>query len=87
MLASTIQFPNNNPITPTTHTTPTPKEVDEPVRSLGHARETKNNKTNHTKPPKRNLIRPGLLFQDPTVCQKTTHPPNTHPFQPPKGAY
>ena len=52
MLASTIQFPNNNPVTPTTHTTPTPKRIDEPVPGLGHARETKNNKTNHTKPPK-----------------------------------
>ena len=54
-----------------------PKEVDEPVRSLGHARETKNNKTNHTKPPQKEPDTTGPVISGPNSVPKD-HPPTKH---------
>jgi hypothetical protein len=80
MLASTIQFPNNNPVTPTT--TRTPPEGRNSY-GLGHARDNPEKTTPHPRTrPKGHAGRRGLLFQDPTVCQKTIHPMGTTVFQP-----
>ena len=79
MLASTIQFPNNNPITPTT--TPHQKVCLVRLRPCAGQPE-KTRTTTHNILHRRTPWIPGLLFQDPTVCQKTTQPITTILFQP-----
>jgi hypothetical protein len=63
MLASTMQFPNNNPPRPAT-TRP------QGTRGAASAQENLETKNQHHQP-----VAPGLLSQDPTVCQKTPDPP------------
>jgi hypothetical protein len=71
MLASTIQFPNNNPVTPTATQTPHRVQLVRPRPCAG------NQKKQEPPPTPQAGQATGLLFQDPTVCQKTDPPPNT----------
>ncbi len=80
MLASTIQFPNNNPVTPTTdtHTLHGCK-----LCGLGHARETRKNKNHHRTPRKGSRQR--ACYSRTQQCAKRPFHPRTPPtFQPHK---
>ncbi len=74
MLASTIQFPNNNPVTPTTdtHTLHGCK-----LCGLGHARETRKNK-NHHRTPARGAGN-GPVIPGPNSVPKDRSTPEHHP--------
>ena len=87
MLASTIQFPNNNPITPTTNTTHPQKDASTcRLRPCaGQTRKNKNPTTTHPTQSAKQATARSLLFQDPTVCQKTTHTHEQSPFPEPPG--
>src|SRR6476620_2431892 len=81
MLASTMQFSNNNPVPHTPHTTPQKKEPNTCDRCSQETRNTQapEQERKHSPPP-------ALLPQDPTVCQTLNHasPTRTVPGQDPR---
>ena len=82
MLASTIQFPNNNPITPTTTHHPKVNHV----RLRPCAGNPEKTKPPTTTPPQGSITANGPVISGPNSVPKTTHQ-QPHHFPTPKGAY
>ncbi len=74
MLASTMQFSNNNP---SKHTTGTPQPPNKTGIKMQAAMPRKTRNPNNPHPTKECGL---LLPQDPTVCQTMKPPPPTTPF-------